>query len=178
MTAIGDLCGVANPVFQAGMGGVAGPALTAAVSNAGGLGHLGGIRRSASELREWIDETRRLTNQPFGVNLVPMGPGPDGFEAQLSVVLEEKPKVLSLFWGDFSKVIPRAKAAGIVTMVQIGSVAEARKAVADGADIVIAQGVEAGGMCAAPSVCCLCCRQLYKPWRLFRFWRQAESLIV
>ncbi|MCP3687313.1 MAG: nitronate monooxygenase [Gammaproteobacteria bacterium] len=140
-----QLCGVEVPVFQAGLGGVAGPELAAAVSNAGGLGHLGCIRRSASAVREWINETRDLTDRPFGVNLVPKGPGPDGFDAQLNVVLEEKPKVLSLFWGDFSQVIPRARAAGIVTMVQIGSVAEALKAAADGADIIIAQGIEAGG---------------------------------
>ncbi len=144
-TEISRLCGIDSPVFQAGLGGVAGPELASAVSNAGGLGHLGCIRRSADGIREWINETRRLTDRPFGVNLVPKGPGPDGFEAQLTVVLEERPKVLSLFWGDFSQVIPRARAAGITTMVQVGSVAEARKAVADGTDIIIAQGIEAGG---------------------------------
>jgi len=142
---IGSFRGFENPVFQAGMGSVAGPDLAAAVSNAGGVGHLGGIRRSAAGIREWIRETRGRTDRPFGVNLVPKGPGPDGFDAQLSVVLEEKPKMLSLFWGDFSQVIPRAKAAGIVTMVQVGSVADARKAAADGADMIIAQGIEAGG---------------------------------
>ncbi len=146
MTAnISHLCEVESPVFQAGLGGVAGPELAAAVSNAGGLGHLGCIRRSASEVREWINETRDLTDRPFGVNLVPRGPGPDGFDAQLDVVLEEKPKVLSLFWGDFSQVIPRARAAGIITMVQVGSVVEALKAAADGAEVIIAQGIEAGG---------------------------------
>ena len=139
------LCGIEVPIYQAGLGGVAGPDLAAAVSQAGGLGHLGCIRRSAAEVRLWIRETRKKTERPFGVNLVPPGGGPDGFEAQLSVVLEERPKVLSLFWGDFSRVIPRARAAGIVTMVQVGSVAEARRAAQDGADIVIAQGIEAGG---------------------------------
>jgi NAD(P)H-dependent flavin oxidoreductase YrpB (nitropropane dioxygenase family) len=140
-----SLCGTEVPIYQAGLGGVAGPDLAAAVSQAGGLGHLGCIRRSAADVRLWIRETRNKTDRPFGVNLVPPGGGPDGFEAQLSVVLEERPKVLSLFWGDFARVIPRAKAAGIVTMVQVGSVAEARKAAQDGADIVIAQGIEAGG---------------------------------
>ncbi len=144
-TDISRLCGVDSTIFQAGLGGVGGPELAAAVSNAGGLGHLGCIRRSASGVREWIDETRRLTDRPFGVNLVPMGPGADGFDAQLAIVLEEKPKVLSLFWGDFSEVIPQARAAGIITMVQVGSVAEALKAAADGADIIIVQGIEAGG---------------------------------
>ena len=139
------LCNIRFPIYQAGLGGVAGPDLAAAVSEAGGLGHLGCIRRSAADVRLWIRETRNKTDRPFGVNIVPEGGGPDGFEAQLSVVLEERPKVLSLFWGDFSQVIPRAKAAGIVTMVQVGSVAEAQKAARDGADMVIAQGIEAGG---------------------------------
>ena len=139
------LCGIQIPIYQAGLGGVAGPELAAAVSDAGGLGHLGCIRRSAADVRAWIRETRARTQRPFGVNLVPPGGGADGFAAQLAVVLEERPKVLSLFWGDFSQAIPRAKAAGITTMVQVGSVAEARKAARDGADIVIAQGIESGG---------------------------------
>lgn len=139
------LCGIEVPIYQAGLGGVAGPDLAAAVSRAGGLGHLGCIRRSAADVRLWIRATREMTDRPFGVNLVPPGGGPDGFEAQLAVVLEERPKVLSLFWGDFAQTIPRARAAGIVTMVQVGSVAEARKAARDGADIVIAQGIESGG---------------------------------
>jgi len=142
---LADLCGVDTEIYQAGMGGVAGPQLAAAVSNAGGFGHLGCIRRSAADVRSWIHETRSLTDRPFGVNLVPMGPGPDGFESQLSVVLEEKPKVLSLFWGDLKDAICRAKAVGITTMIQVGSVDEARKAIASGADILIAQGVESGG---------------------------------
>lgn len=139
------LCGIEAPIYQAGLGGVAGPDLAAAVSEAGGLGHLGCIRRSAADVRLWIRETRKKTGRPFGVNLVPPGGGADGFEAQLAVVLQERPQVLSLFWGDFAQAIPRAKAAGIVTMVQVGSVAEARKAARDGADIVIAQGIESGG---------------------------------
>jgi len=140
-----DLCGTEVPVYQAGLGGIAGPELAAAVSEAGGLGHLGGIRLSALELRDRIRATRAATDRPFGVNLVPPGGGPDGFESQLAVVLEECPRVLSLFWGDFAAVIPRAKAAGIVTMVQVGSRGEAVKAARDGADVIIAQGLEAGG---------------------------------
>ena len=96
-------------------------------------------------LRQWISETRALTNRPFGVNLVPQYGGPEMFEAQLAVILERKPAVVSLFYGDFATTIPRLNAAGIVTMVQVGSVAEARKSVGDGADILIAQGIESGG---------------------------------
>ncbi len=139
------MCGIDIPVFQAGMAGLAGPELVAEVSEAGGLGHLGALRVPPRVLRQWIDETRALTDRPFGVNLVPQYGGPEVFDAVLEVVLETKPKVLSLFYGDFEDVIPRAKDAGITTMVQVGSVREARKAVKDGADILIAQGIESGG---------------------------------
>ena len=127
------------------MGGVAGPELAAAVSAAGGLGHLGGIRLPARDLRDRIRKTRELTDRPFGVNLVPPGGGPDGFEAQFDVVIAERPAVLSLFWGEFAGVVARARAAGIVTMIQTGSVAGARAAADAGVDIVIVQGIEAGG---------------------------------
>jgi len=139
------LCGINIPVFQAAMAGLSGPELVAEVSDAGGLGHLGALRVPPKTLRQWIDQTRQLTDKPFGVNLVPQYGGPEVFEAALSVVLETKPKVLSLFYGDFKDTIPRARDAGIVTMVQVGSIKEAQKAVKDGADILIAQGIEAGG---------------------------------
>ncbi len=144
-TKASDLCGIRLPVFQAGMAGLSGPDLVAAVSEAGGLGHLGGLRVPPRVLRNWIHETRKLTDRPFGVNLVPQYGGPEVFEASFKVVLEEKPKVLSLFYGDFEETIPRAKEAGIVTAVQVGSVREARKAIRDGADMLIAQGIESGG---------------------------------
>lgn len=127
------------------MAGLTGPELTAAVSNAGGLGHLGALRVLPKTLRGWIRRAKELTDKPFGVNIVPQYGGPDFFKAALDIVLEEKPKVLSLFYGDFEDTIPRAKDAGIVTMVQVGSVAEAKKAIKDGADILVAQGIEAGG---------------------------------
>ncbi|BDB27027.1 nitronate monooxygenase [Cupriavidus sp. P-10] len=139
------LCGIRYPVFQAGMAGISGPALTAAVSNAGGLGHIGGLRLPPLALRRWIRETKALTDKPFGVNIVPSFGGPEVFEAQFRVILEEKPRVVSLFYGDFAEMIPRAKAAGITVIVQVGSVALARQAIAWGADILVAQGAEGGG---------------------------------
>ncbi len=142
---LADLCGIEVPVLQAGMAGIAGPELVVAVSEAGGLGHLGGLRQPPRALREAIREVGRRTDRPFGVNLVPAFGGSEVFEAQLRVVFEEKPRVLSLFYGDFAEAIPRAREAGIVVMAQVGSVREARKVVAEGADVVVVQGVEAGG---------------------------------
>lgn len=140
-----EICGIDVPVFQAGMAGLSGPSLVSAVSEAGGLGHLGALRVLPRTLRTWIDQTRDLTDKPFGVNLVPQYGGPEFFEAGLRVVLDARPKVVSLYYGDFKDIIPRARDAGIVTMVQVGTVADAQKAVADGADILIAQGIEGGG---------------------------------
>lgn len=144
-TRLTEICDITTPVFQAAMAGLSGPDLVAAVSEAGGLGHLGALRVLPKTLRGWIHRTRDLTDRPFGVNLVPQYGGPEFFNSALKVVLEERPKVLSLFYGDFQDTIPKAQDAGIITMVQVGSLKEAEKAVSDGADIIIAQGIDAGG---------------------------------
>jgi len=145
--AITRLCGVKYPIFLGGMAAISGPALVAAVANAGGMGVMGGLRLPPLTLRRWLQETRALTDQPFGVNLVPQFGGPDVFEAQFQVVLKEKPRLLSLFYAEAysADMIPRAKDAGLVVMVQVGSVALAKKAIAQGADIIVAQGSESGG---------------------------------
>jgi enoyl-[acyl-carrier protein] reductase II len=145
--AITQLCGVKYPIFLGGMAAISGPPLVAAVANAGGLGVVGGLRLPPLTLRRWIQETRALTDQPFGVNLVPQFGGPDVFEAQFQVVLKEKPRLLSLFYAEAysADMIPRAKDAGLVVMVQTGSVELAKIAIAQGADIIVAQGSESGG---------------------------------
>ena len=56
------------PIVLAGMGGASTPALAAAVSNAGGLGVLGAAAVGPKALREMIEETRSLTDRPFGVD--------------------------------------------------------------------------------------------------------------
>ncbi|MGZ9568129.1 nitronate monooxygenase [Alcaligenes nematophilus] len=144
---ITDMCGVQYPIFLAGMAAISGPQLVAAVANAGGMGVLGGLRLAPLMLRKWLRETRALTDQPFGVNVVPQFGGPEVFEAQFQVILQERPRILSLFYAeDYSAdMIPRAKDAGMIVMVQTGTVALARKAIAHGADIIVAQGGEAGG---------------------------------
>jgi enoyl-[acyl-carrier protein] reductase II len=143
---IASLCAVRYPIFLAGMAAISGPRLVAAVANAGAMGTIGGLRLPPLALRRWINETRSLTDKPFGVNLVPSFGGPDVFEAQFQVVLEEQPKMLSLFYAEaYPDMIRRAKDAGMVVMVQVGSVDLARRAIANGADIIAAQGSESGG---------------------------------
>ncbi|CCD37849.1 2-nitropropane dioxygenase, NPD [Candidatus Paraburkholderia kirkii UZHbot1] len=128
------------------MAAISDPKLVAAVANAGGMGTIGGLRLAPLALRRWIRKTRTLTDEPFGVNLVPSFGGPDVFEAQFQVVLHERPKMLSLFYAEaYPDMIARAKDAGMAVMVQVGSVELARRAIADGADIITAQGSESGG---------------------------------
>lgn len=69
-TPLCDLLGMEYPIIQSGMGSVAGAALTAAVSNAGGLGIIGGAVMGVDELRAVIHEVKAATNRPFGVNLL------------------------------------------------------------------------------------------------------------
>jgi NAD(P)H-dependent flavin oxidoreductase YrpB (nitropropane dioxygenase family) len=133
--------GVELPIIQAPMGGAVGPALAAAVSNAGGLGMLVLWRADLENVRRQIRETRALTSKPFGVNLNLEFPQ----QERLEVCLEERVPVISFFWRDPSALVQRAKAAGATVLHTVGSAVDARRAVDAGVDIVVAQGWEAGG---------------------------------
>jgi NAD(P)H-dependent flavin oxidoreductase YrpB (nitropropane dioxygenase family) len=63
-----EMLGIRYPILLAGMGGASVPALAAAVSNAGGLGVMGAAACSPDQLRDWIRQTRELTDKPFGVD--------------------------------------------------------------------------------------------------------------
>jgi NAD(P)H-dependent flavin oxidoreductase YrpB (nitropropane dioxygenase family) len=124
--------GVEVPVVQAGMGGgLAGPGLAAAVSQAGGLGTLGIL--PPGDLRREIAAARRATDRPVAVNLLLPFARRGHFEAA------SKADVVVTFWGR-----PRRRTT-TTWMHQCGSVEEALAARQSGADAVIAQGVEAGG---------------------------------
>ena len=145
-TGLTEQLGVRHPIFLAGMGGISGPKLTAAVSNAGAMGIVGGLRLAPKALRNWLRETRSLSDKPFGVNLIPQFGGPEVFDAQLRVVMEERPALLSLFYAEqYPQAISMAKSAGIAVMVQVGTVKLAELALSQGADILVAQGSESGG---------------------------------
>ena len=123
------------------MGFVTGAELAAAVSQAGGLGIMSFNRNPPEVLRREIRRVRELTDRPFGVNVLL----PAKVDELVVVCLEEKAPLLSLFWGDPAPYIEPAHRAGVKVIHQVGSVAEARAAVDAGVDIIIAQGVEAGG---------------------------------
>jgi nitronate monooxygenase len=132
MTSLLDRLGIERPIFQAGMGGgLAGPELAAAVSDAGGLGTIGML--GAAPLAEELAAARRITGKPLAVNLLlPFARAADWDAAETA-------DVVVTFWGT-----PRRRTSRF-WMHQCGSVEEARAARAAGADAVIAQGVEAGG---------------------------------
>jgi NAD(P)H-dependent flavin oxidoreductase YrpB (nitropropane dioxygenase family) len=133
--------GVELPIIQAPMGGAVGPALAAAVSNAGGLGTLPLWRADLDNVRRQIRETRALTSKPFGVNLNLEFPQ----QERLEVCLEEGVPVISFFWRDPGALVQRAKSAGATVLHTVGSALDAKRAVDAGVDIVVAQGWEAGG---------------------------------
>lgn len=143
-TRLCDLLDIEVPIIQAPIGGASVPALAAAVSNAGGLGMLSVTWRRPDELRQMLRETQRLTTRPVGVNLVLSWDQADQSK-RIEICLAEGIKIFSFFWGDPTPYLDRLRRAGALVMQTVGSAAEARQAVADGVDIVVAQGWEAGG---------------------------------
>lgn len=140
-TPVCALLGIELPILQAGMSTYTTPELVAAVSNAGGLGIIGGLGRSPGELREEIGKVRELTSRPFGVNHVV-----SQIDAgAIDVTLELRVPVLSLSWGRAGKLARRAHDAGIKVLHQVNSAEEAGQVAADGADVIVAQGTEGGG---------------------------------
>ena len=139
-----ELCrtlGIDVPVIQAAIGSAAGPELAAAVSNAGGLGTVALTGRGAEGVRTALRQTRRLTGRPFVANFVL----PFGIEEDLAAALDEGVGIVSLFWGDPAPFEHAIHASGARMMVTVGSVEEARSAADRGADVLVAQGWEAGG---------------------------------
>ena len=140
-TALCDLVGIEVPVVLAPMGGAVTPALAAAVSNAGGLGMLPLSWTPPEEIATVVGETRRLTDRPVGVNF---GLAWDQRE-RLAAALAAGVRVVSFFWGDAADLIVDAHGADAVVFVTVGTAEEGRAAAAAGADVIVAQGWEAGG---------------------------------
>ena len=133
---------VRYPIFSVGMGGgMAGPGLAAAVSEAGGCGVLGMGGMPAPVVREQIRALRCLTDRSFGVNVIL----PLLQEGQIEACLAERVPLLVLFWGDAAPYVADAHRRGTAVFLQVGSVDEAVAAADAGVDGIIAQGVEAGG---------------------------------
>ena len=141
-TRITELLGIECPIIQGGMAWVAEHHLAAAVSQAGGLGLIGGANAPGEVVREEIRKARELTDKPFGVNVMLMSPYADDVA---KVVVEEGIKVVTTGAGNPEKYMDIWKAAGVKVIPVVASVALARRMERYGADAVVAEGCESGG---------------------------------
>ncbi len=137
-----ELLGIKYPVIQGGMAWIANAKLAAAVSNAGGLGLIAAMNSDGEQLREQIHMARKLTDKPFGVNLMLMSPFID--EA-VEVVCEEKIGVVTTGAGNPAQYIDRLRDAGVKVIPVVASVSLAKRMESLGASAVVAEGCESGG---------------------------------
>ena len=141
-TAVCDLLGIKYPIIQGGMAWIAEHKLAAAVSNAGGLGLIAAGSADASIVQKEIREAKKLTDKPFGVNIMLVNPHSDDI-AQL--LIDEKVEVVTTGAGSPEKYMEAWKKAGIKVIPVVASVAMAKRMERCGADAIIAEGCEAGG---------------------------------
>jgi nitronate monooxygenase len=140
-TAFTELFPVRHPIALAPMGGSAGGALTAAVSNGGGLGLLGGGPGHPDWLARELPVVAAGTDQPWGV----------GFQswaidvATVERALQYRPAAVMLSFGDPRAFVGPIRRAGAALIIQATDLEEAREAVDLGADVIVAQGTESGG---------------------------------
>jgi len=140
-----EMFGLSYPVMAAPMTLHSGPTLAAAVSACGALGSFGGVNTSVDQdqLRSQIAAVRRTTDRPFAVgfltHLLPT------VEPLFETALAERPAAIALSFGDPGPWVRRCQAEGIPVICQVQHFDAADQAVAAGADVLVAQGNEAGG---------------------------------
>lgn len=144
-TPLCELLGCDVPILLAGMGGVSRWELAAAVANAGGYPTLGQVREAPELIEREVQALRTATDRSFAVNLIPAATGPDLLDAQITCCLDLGVRAFSFFWDVVPSAVERVKAAGCLVLHQVGTLQAARDAEAAGADVLIAQGIEAGG---------------------------------
>jgi nitronate monooxygenase len=140
-TALTEMFGIAHPVVLAPMGGVAGGALAAAVSDGGGLGVIGAGTGDLSWLAAQCDIARAGTRSPWGIGFLSWAIDAETIDAAIA----QNPAAIMLSFGDPAPFTEAIRRAGIPVVVQVTNLAEARRALEVGADVVVAQGGEAGG---------------------------------
>jgi enoyl-[acyl-carrier protein] reductase II len=136
------LLGIEYPILQGGMAWVADAKLASAVSNGGGLGVIAAGSMPPDLLEKEIRKVKSLTDKPFGVNIMLLSPTA---EEAVEVVARERVPVVTTGAGSPGKVIERLKPLGTKILPVIASVAHAKRVARQGADAVIAEGMEAGG---------------------------------
>ncbi|MGH8728874.1 MAG: NAD(P)H-dependent flavin oxidoreductase [Burkholderiales bacterium] len=141
VTALTEMFGLQHPIVLGPMGGVSGGHLAATVSNAGGLGLVGGGYGDPPWLRAELSRVKEETSQPWGVGLITWSIDRSVFDLALSY----RPHAFMLSFGDPRPYAPAIKSAGGKLICQVQDLAETRLAQEAGADIIVAQGTEAGG---------------------------------
>ena len=141
-TRLCDVLGIDVPIILAAMGGTASSAeFAAAASNQGALGSIGSLFRTSAAVKRDIDVVQQLTNRNYAVNHIPPTLDADAFRHTLAA----RPAVISFALGDPGDLARQARDAGAKVMIQVTTVAQAIEAAERGADVIIAQGGEAGG---------------------------------
>ena len=141
-TRVTRLLGIEHPIIQGGMAWTATAELSAAVSNAGGIGVIGAGHMPTDLLREQIALAKSLTDRPFGVNLMLLTPHIDDI---VQMVVDERVPMVTTGAGNPGKYMGALKDAGIKVIPIVPSVALARRMESIGADAIIGEGMEAGG---------------------------------
>jgi enoyl-[acyl-carrier protein] reductase II len=142
-TPLCDLLGIEHPIMLAGMGGVSYADLAAAVTKAGGYGVLGMAGRTPEFIRDEMRKLRKLTDGPFGVDL--LAASPESLTASVETIIAEGASSFVAGLGVPMPIMEKLKKAGLKVMVVCGAVKHAVKAEQAGCDAVICQGGEGGG---------------------------------
>ncbi|GLP77108.1 2-nitropropane dioxygenase [Mycobacterium antarcticum] len=140
-SALTDMFGIDHPIVLAPMGGVAGGRLAAGVAEGGGLGMIGGGRGERDWLARECSLAAKSTEKPWGIGLLSWAIDQDIIEWSI----ERRPAAIMLSFGDPAPFAEVVRAAGIPLIIQVTTMVEARRAIDVGADVVVAQGTEAGG---------------------------------
>jgi nitronate monooxygenase len=140
-TSFTEMVGVRYPIVSAPMGGAAGGALAAAVSTAGGFGMLGGGNGHPKWLEPELEVLAGSTSEPWGVGLLSWAVDPGTVER----VLEHHPAAVLLSFGTTAALTEPVRRSAATLILQVTSMNEAREAMDLGADVIVAQGTEAGG---------------------------------
>jgi enoyl-[acyl-carrier protein] reductase II len=134
---------IEHPVMLAGMGGVSYHQLVAAVSEAGGIGTLGAAAMTSEQMEQEIEDTRKLTSKPFGVDL--LAALPERMLADAEKVVKGGATLFVAGLGVPRDVLTALHEGNVLVASMCGKVRHAISAVEAGCDFVIAQGTEAGG---------------------------------
>lgn len=137
-----ELLNIKYPIFQGAMAWVADADLASAVSNAGGLGIIGTGHDTGEIVKEKITAVQQKTDKPFGVNIMLLNPHVDEV---VDVICQAGVKVVTTGAGSPGKYMDKFKAANIIVIPVVASVALAKRMEKDGADAIVVEGMEAGG---------------------------------